>query len=362
MTLAALIEESHTQREAWHYTNLAPFADLALKPMTVGPSPVLPKALSRHRLVFVDGFYRAELSSMEDLPHGFISLCDTTDTCCSLALSGQTCLAIDPVELLFVSSPQQNASEATTTIQIALGENSRLTVIERHVGLGDGVKAHHVVMDIDLAAQAKLVHGKVLSGDNEALHFARTKVNVAAGAFYDHFGLIAGGKLMRCEADVSLNGELAEARMFAIQLLRGTQHGDITTRIRHEAPHTASRQICKAVLAEKAHGVFQGKIYVAKGAQKTDGYQLCRALLLSDKAEMDAKPELEIFADDVKCSHGATIGDLDENALFYLISRGIDPATARAMLVDAFVGELADQLSAGALQSAIQEEVTAWLA
>jgi len=143
-------------------------------------------------------------------------------------------------------------------------------------------------------------------------------------------------------------------------LLCGDDHIDTTTKVVHRAPQGTSRQVYKTVLDDKAHGVFQGKIAVEKGAQKTDGYQLSRALLLSDQAEMDAKPELEIFADDVKCSHGSAIGDLDENALFYLRSRGLNEDQARALLIEGFVSESLEDIKIDAWRDLFQTELKEW--
>ena len=143
-------------------------------------------------------------------------------------------------------------------------------------------------------------------------------VVIEEGAYYDNFVLIKSGRIVRNEIEARLTGKLAQCTLNGVMLLRGSSHADTTTHIMHEAPFGTSRQACKSVIAEKARGVFQGRIKVAEGAQKTDGQQLSRALLLSDQAEMDAKPELKIYADDVKCSHGAAIGALDEDTLFYL--------------------------------------------
>jgi Fe-S cluster assembly protein SufD len=143
-------------------------------------------------------------------------------------------------------------------------------------------------------------------------------------------------------------------------LLRGREHADTVTRVTHQAPRCTSRQIYKTVLDEKSRGVFQGRITVAEGAQKSDGYQLSRALLLSDQAEMDAKPELEIFADDVKCGHGSAIGDLDENAMFYLRSRGIGEKQARALLIEGFVAETLDEIRIDEWRDIFSAEIEGW--
>jgi len=405
MTFAALVQESQQKKEAWRYTKLAAFMPAALaSPRALKEALVLPPPLTRHRLVFVNGAYREDLSTRQELPDEFFNRCAEKESCYALTLWAQTCLAIDPIELLFVNTAQGAANEAETKIKISLGENSRMTLIERHMNLvsvkkenthkncvipakagiqshknpiespspldprlrGDDEKgvinARHILMEIDLAAQAKLVHGKIVVGGADTLHVAQAQVSVAAGAFYDHFAMIIDGKCVRCEKEVALHGALAEARFAGVMLLRGGAHGDMTTLVRHLAPHGLSRQICKTVLDDKARGVFQGKVHVAPHAQKTDACQTCRALLLSDAGEMDAKPELEIYADDVKCSHGTAIGDLDENALFYLLSRGIDEGTARAMLIEAFAGEVVDALQSPELMSAVKREVDGWLA
>ncbi len=162
-----------------------------------------------------------------------------------------------------------------------------------------------------------------------AFHLATLYVAIAANGTYDSFTLNLGGRLARTEIHAELTGPGATAHLNAAQLLAGTQHADFTTVVRHAAPHGTSRQTVKNVLAGRSRGVFQGRIEVARHAQKTDGYQMNQALLLSPDAEIDSKPELEIFADDVKCSHGATVGELDAEQLFYLRSRGIPDAEAR---------------------------------
>jgi len=157
-----------------------------------------------------------------------------------------------------------------------------------------------------------------------------------------------------------LQGAGAHAHLNAAQLLGGTQHGDITTVVHHTAPNCASRQTVKSVLNDAAHGVFQGRIEVDRIAQKTDGYQMNQALLLSDDAEMDIKPELQIFADDVKCSHGATIGALDPEQLFYLRSRGIPEAAARAMLIRAFLAEALEPVEHEAARAVFEAAIEDW--
>jgi Fe-S cluster assembly protein SufD len=366
MTLAALIDQSRTKKEAWHYTSLAPYAAqvFAVPSAAVLGLNDLPQAVGAHRLVFVDGALSQDLSDMGAIPDALLSV-DVGDCprglSYALSLGGQACLAIDPVELMFINTSSLVANEQTTKLRISLGKNSRLTLIERHISLGGAMAARHIVLDVSLAAQSKLVHGKIIKGDVETLHFSQAKIDVAAGAFYDHFSLMTGAQMVRCEKDIILSGPMADVQLNAVMLLRNSSVGDVTNRVRHMVPLTSSRQVCKAVLSDNAKGIFQGKVVVDEGAQKTDAYQLCRALLLSNRAEMNAKPELEIYADDVKCSHGAAIGDLDDAALFYLQSRGLSEREARAMLIEAFVVEQTEKIQSEELQNLVQDEVRTWL-
>ncbi|HEY5301234.1 MAG TPA: SufD family Fe-S cluster assembly protein, partial [Acetobacteraceae bacterium] len=174
------------------------------------------------------------------------------------------------------------------------------------------------------------------------------------------FVLSLGARLARTELHARLTGVDATVHMGGAQILAGTQHGDITIVIRHEAPRCASRQNVKSVLTGRSRGVFQGRIEVARAAQKTDGYQMSQALLLSPDAEIDTKPELEIFADDVKCSHGATVGELDPEQMFYLRSRGIPEAEARSILVRAFLSEALEAVTHDGARAAMETAVERW--
>ncbi len=358
MSVASLLEQSRTDRETWRHTSLWPYAETVFAAPPARAFVTAPAPLAFARVVFVNGRYRADLSSLPALPEAFFSQDETG--LCWMEVGAQTCLALQPLEILFLNVADADPWENEVGLRLSLGANSRLTLIERHICDGEGLFALLPHFEISLAEQAKLVHGKIVSG-GAGLHVSRARVNVAAGAFYEHFSLIADGGLTRCETDVFLTGELAAANVSGAALLRGRSHGDALVRVHHAAPHGQSRQTFRAVLDEAARGVFQGKIYVAPEAQKTDGHQLSRALLLSDKAEMDATPELEIYADDVKCSHGSAIGDLDERELFYLRSRGIGEKEARALLIEAFVNEGIEKIGAEEIAAAARTEVGQWL-
>ena len=214
---------------------------------------------------------------------------------------------------------------------------------------------------IDVAADAALDYAKVQLDSHSTTHLAATGLRLGAGARFDGFQLSVGGKLARLETHVVLTGEDADCTLSAIYLGRNSQHHDITSNMAHNQGHCHSSQIIRGVLDDSARGVFQGKVYVAPDAQKTDGNQMSRALLLSRKAEANTKPELEIYADDVLCAHGATVGELDETQLFYLTSRGIRPETARAMLIDAFLQDAIDGIGNADLAAMLRPVVDQWM-
>ncbi|MDE2030113.1 MAG: SufD family Fe-S cluster assembly protein, partial [Alphaproteobacteria bacterium] len=296
MSLTAVIERSQRDREDWKYTDLE---KLLAARIPANINAALPQASETARLTFIDGVFDAKQSHFGSIPSCI--LMGDAESGYKLTLGEQTCLVAQPVEMIFANSA---SAEINIKLSIEIGANGRLSLIERHLP-----SAAVTIMDTSIALheRAKFVHGKIVSG---GAHLATTRATVASGAYYNNNALLRGTAPARNEIDVSLNGEEAQAALNGIMLLRGAEHADTTTRIIHRAPNCASRQVYKTVLADKARGVFKGKIHVAEGAQKTDGYQLSRALLLSDSAEMDAKPELEIYADDVKCSHGSTIGDI----------------------------------------------------
>jgi Fe-S cluster assembly protein SufD len=194
-----------------------------------------------------------------------------------------------------------------------------------------------------------------------AWHVGLTAARLARDATYDSFVLSTGARLARNEIRVALEGEGADCTLNGVGLARGRQHCDNTTDIDHARAHCRSTQLYKNVLDGRARTVFQGRIHVAPDAQKTDAHQMNRNLLLSRNAQADSKPELIIHADDVKCSHGATVGDLDREAVFYLRSRGVDEATARNMLVRAFAAEMMEAVADDAVRAHLEAALAAWL-
>lgn len=244
-------------------------------------------------------------------------------------------------------------------LKITLDEGAEATVIERHDG--NGAYWKNMATEIVLGPNARLYHVRLQQDGAESVHTNIATVTLERDAHYDGFSLNAGAKLSRHDIHAVIVGANAECTFNGVNLLEGTRHGDTTILIEHQAPHGRSNQFYRSLLKDTARGVFQGKVHVHKPAQKTDGYQLSNAILLSEGAEMDTKPELEIYADDVKCSHGATTGQLDEAPLFYLRSRGLTDREARFLLIQAFVDEAVDKIVDEKSRDEIWAKATAWL-
>ena len=244
-------------------------------------------------------------------------------------------------------------------LKIILEEGAELTLLEQHIGQGAYWK--NMATEIVIGANARLNHIRIQEDSNQAVQTNMVHITMERDSHLNSFSLNLGGKLTRHDIHAVLNGPNIECSLNGISLLQGKQHGDTTILMEHAAPHCRSNQFYRTILADESRGVFQGKVHVHKVAQKTDGYQLSNTLLLSPKAEMDTKPELEIYADDVKCSHGATTGQLDEEPLFYLRSRGLTKKEARLLLIQAFVDEVADKIADDKVKNSIKEMVSQWL-
>lgn len=244
-------------------------------------------------------------------------------------------------------------------LKIIIEDGAEATVIERHRGAG--AYWTNMSTEITVGANAKLHHIRIIEDSLEAVHTNMARVTIGRDAVYDLFSLNLGGALMRHQIHAVLQGPNITCSLNGLNLLAGTQHGDTTILMEHQAPHCVSNQFYRSLLDDTARGVFQGKVHVHQEAQKTDGYQLSNAILLSPGAEMDTKPELEIYADDVKCSHGATTGPLDEGPLFYLRSRGLSAAEARMLLIQAFVDEAIEKIPDEAVRDEARGKALAWL-
>jgi Fe-S cluster assembly protein SufD len=244
-------------------------------------------------------------------------------------------------------------------LKIHIKKDAQFTVIEKQNGNGRYWK--NCVSEIVLEEGAILRHVRFQNESTGGVYTQNTHIRCEKDARYAGFTLTSGAGFSRNQIHAELLGPGAECTLNGINLLSGDQHADTTITVEHKAPHCNSNQFYRSVLADEAHGVFQGKVHVHQVAQKTDGYQLANTLLLSPLAHMDTKPELEIYADDVKCSHGATCGALDEEPLFYMQARGIPKDMARKLLIEAFLGEVVDKVADETVRSEAQQHVQEWL-
>jgi Fe-S cluster assembly protein SufD len=371
--------------EAWKYTDLSPVAQAGFaEPLTaVAGALTLPKPRAAARAVFVDGRFRADLSALDGLGYRIGSVAQhlpelegRLGALVPLAehpmsalntLMFEDGLVVDVsagvdaghLELLSIAIDPGRPFAFHPRHIIRLGAGAKLTLLETAMG-GSAQYLHNPVFEIDLAEVAVLTHGRAQQEGEAAFHLSMIHARIAAEARYDTMAVSAGARLTRMEIHAALTGPKASCHMNSAQLAAGRAVVDTTTALDHAAPDCASRQTCKTVLAGQSRGVFQGKILVRREAQKTDGYQMNQALLLSEEAEMDSKPQLEIYADDVKCSHGATIGALDADSLFYLRSRGVPADQARSMLVQAFLHEAFEGLEDDVLREALTAAVDGW--
>lgn len=377
-----------THLEAWKYTSLKPLElrtfEAAVPRVIVDASSPL---IDSDRLVLIDGFFRPELSTPpHDLPArafigGWAQLIAANEALAQRIFARiapreeamvalNTALAQDgvvvylpagarlerPLEILSLGT---GASMANARFIVVLEMGAEATLVERHES--DGAGFSNFVSEIAVGDGAHLTHIRLQEEGEDAVHVTTHAVRLGRDARYKSFSLLRGGALSRHQIHLRLDGTGAEAQVDGALLLHGAQQGDLTSLIEHAAPHCASKQMVRAVLDDRAHGVFQGKIIVHEGAQKSDGAQLSNSLLLARGARIDAKPELEIFADDVQCSHGATTGAIDETALFYLRSRGIPEREARALLIQSFVTAVLERIDDAPLRHALEAHVARWM-
>jgi Fe-S cluster assembly protein SufD len=366
-----------TRSEDWRFTNIAPLVDTLFElPTTVEAK--LPPATNTLRLVFINGQFASAMSS--PIPAGLQvgSFADAKMDTASLAQiaadkesvftalntsflnDGAYVIVPDnqvieqPIEIIYLSSAIKPSISHPRTL-LVVGKNAQATMIERYVGAG--AYFSNVVTEIALAEHAVLDHVKLQQESLQAYHVATTQVVQAARSTFTTHYLSLGGGLVRNEVRVRFDGEHAEATVNGLYLADGKQHIDNFTVIDHAKPHCASHETYKGILNGRSHGVFNGKILVRKDAQKTDAKQTNKVLLLSDDATINTKPQLEIFADDVKCTHGATIGQLDATQLFYLRSRGIPLDAARRLLTFAFANDIVNRVKIAAIREELEHRI-----
>jgi Fe-S cluster assembly protein SufD len=383
--------------EEWRFTSVTPIASAEFQ--LAGPAPVDDQTLrgfvyadSPHRLVIVNGRYSPELSRTAGLPAGLhvgslaAATSDHADTVAryfgQLAdvatrsfAALNTAFAHDgafvhipdgmildaPLQLLFVSTADTLAMSHPRVLIVA-GDRTEARIVETYVGpVGQGYFTN-AVTEVFVGENAVLDHYKVQDESDTAFHVASMHVHAGRSATFSSHSFSLGGRLVRNDVMALLDGEGAECTLNGLYLADGDRLVDNHTTIDHAKAHCPSHEIYKGILGGHARAVFNGKIIVRQDAQKTDAKQTNRALLLTDHAVINTKPQLEIFADDVKCTHGAAIGQLDEDALFYLRARGLTFFEARDMLIHAFAGEILDRVRIEPLRRALEAELYEQLA
>ncbi len=387
-----------TRDEEWRFTDLAPLTKLPFQPVTaaagVSMADIAAYVVSEAavRLTFVDGVYAPALSQRPALPAGItVELLDGDQNAAlkthpaliephlAQLARGEDDLFIalntaflqhgvfihaaknaelqQPIHLLFVATRQGAA--AYPRCLIVADEGSACSVIEDYVALGDAAYLTNAVTEVAVGPNASVRHIKLQRESHQAFHIGSCAVTLAKDARYWSHAVTFGARLSRNNLSVAQRGEGAHAQLDGIALIGGRQLADTHTLMDHARPHGRCEQSHKTIVGGAAHAVFNGKVLVREGAQLTDSSQQSRNLLLSGKAQVDTKPQLEIFADDVKCAHGATVGQLDAESLFYLKSRGLPEHEARNLLTYAFGAEIIDRIPVPSLVAQLEAFVMA---
>jgi Fe-S cluster assembly protein SufD len=390
----------HRRIEDWKYTDLRVLMREVL-PLAPEPDAAALKragaALKLHaiagvrRLVLVDGVFAPKLSETGNLEKGLglrtvrealdagdaalqaqVFGIENSDAVVALNSAMMTdgividvadgAVLMQPLHIVHIASGGTPSAMFTRSL-LKLGKAASATLVESYIAV-DGAKAYqvHDSLIVAIGDRARLDHVRLVEDGREAFNLSSSVVTLGAHAHFNAFGMTSGSNVSRYQATIAFAGEGSRVETNGVNLLNGRQHADTTLFLDHAVPNCASREIFRAVVDDRGHSVFQGRIIVRPKAQKTDAKMMTRALLLSDEAEADNKPELEIFADDVTCGHGATTGALDESLLFYLRARGLSEKEAQALLIQAFVGEAIESIANDALRELAISAAQRWLA
>lgn len=381
-------------QEEWRFTSLEPLRGLPFEPL-ITPPPIVDGASveslaliqnSHSRLVFVDGHFAAQLSRLggegitllslkqalrielpglenhlarharvEEDPFVALNTAFFQDGAMIQVFPGAR--IEDPVELLFISTTPVRGAAVHPRNLILVGAGGSVKVIEHYVSTGGQAALTSAVTEAVLAEGALLEHCKVQGESEDTFHMGTVQVHQAARSICKSHSISLGSRLARTNIHFVLAGQETESLMNGLYMADGDRLVDHHTSIDHAQPHCVSHEYYNGILGGSARGVFNGKILVRKDAQKTDARQTNRNLLLSDAATIDTKPQLEIFADDVKCTHGATVGQLDDEAIFYMRARGIGQHEARRMLIQAFAGEILERITMDGVRQSLGEKV-----
>jgi Fe-S cluster assembly protein SufD len=376
-----------TREEEWKFTNVAPVAATPFVPAAAATpdraalEPWLFAESNAARIVVVNGRRHAALSSPE-LPAG-VTLRALTPGEVPAARAGATpfvdlnaaffeealvlevapnTVVTEPIDVLIVSAPGTMPTLASPRLRIVVGGDSDVTIVERYAGLGGQPSFTNAVTDVVLGPNARANHVKIQDEPLSAFHLASLFIRLDRSSTLTSHAITFGGRIARNDIVAVLDGEGAECTLNGLYIATGESLVDTHTTIDHAKPHCPSHELYKGILAGKSRAVFNGKIIVRQDAQKTNAKQTNKALLLTDDAQVNTKPQLEIFADDVKCTHGAAIGQLDDDALFYLRARGISLGEARHMLIEAFAGEVLDGIPVAPVRARLMQTMEEKLA
>lgn len=384
-----------TRDEEWRFTDLSSLLAIELQAITSQPAAIaqsdiesfqLPEASTR--LVFVDGVYVPELSAIADLPktvfvgdlaaataagltdpmlahlatqpgaeETFTTLNTASFTHAAVIAVPKNQTVTTPIHLLFVSTHGQGAALNHPRCLVMVESNSNVTLIEDYVATSDSAYFTNAVTEIWLAPNAQVQHTRVQRDSLAAFHIGKTAVTQARDARYTGNAISLGAAVARHHLEVYQTGEQTETTLNGLSYLKGHQVADTHSLISYTQPHGTSHQVHKCIVDDRAHAIFNGKIFVPQLAQLTDARQLSQNLLLSDKARVDTKPQLEITADNVKCAHGATVSQLENDEIFYLQSRGIDQAQAVKLLTYAFAYEVIAQIPIASLRENLLQRI-----
>jgi Fe-S cluster assembly protein SufD len=387
--------------EEWKYTNVAPIAKADFAPVIeqlegarITASQLEPFVYAealRSRVVFVNGTYQAELSALDALPEGVVvmemmdalrsdaqaevvrehlgRIADYNEnafTALNTAYLASGALVLipkgvrveAPIHLLFLSDSEETPALSSPRVLVVAGQGSEATIIESYVSLQEtAVYLTNAVVEIVLEDGARLEHYKAQNESQQAFHVATTGAELGRSSSFKTTTITLGAELSRHDIKVILDTEGAECWVDGLYIVGTGQHADTHSLIDHRSPHCVSHQLYKGILDGKSRAVFNGKVFVRAGAQGTDAMQTNKNLLLSGEARVDTKPQLEIFADDVKCAHGATVGQLEEEQLFYLASRGMHPDIARNLLTYGFAEEVIDKIRIESIKAQLDKAV-----
>lgn len=386
-----------TRHEEWKYTNLRslykesflPFESVSDKISETALKSFLISEAEGSRIVFVNGVYDESLSSISDLPEGvvFTTLADAVEKYSDIIeseLGNHANLKDDPFiplntafcqDGIFLSIPKETKVEQpihmvylstrqqepyfTTPRNLILGDSfSKFTLVEDYIGLGENIYLTVPVTEIKLQDGASMLHVKLQRESKNAFHISRIGTDLYRNSTYESYSIQIGSQLSRNDVQASLQGEQIDCTLDGLVMVNGNQLSDTHTKIDHLKPYCTSHQLHKCIIEGYGHSVFNGKIYVHKDAQKTDSFQENRNILLSENGTVDTKPQLEIYADDVKCSHGATVGQLDQDEVFYLKSRGLDDEKAQELLSYGFALQIIEQIPVASVRKQLSEAVS----